>query len=124
MAEVADETPSARLRRAADRLDELDRAASQGPWKRYGMAGVASPDGDIVGEWKHHCGCGEEVSILSGGDAEDADLIVALRSIPIPLALWLRWASDHSASGNDIPVGRGVFLEPAIAMAGAVLDSM
>lgn len=92
------ESPDVLMRRTADRLDHLDRVASQSPWKRYGMTGVASPDGDIVGEWSHRCDCGESVSVLSGGGPDDANLIVALRPMVPLLVATLRDAADDVAA--------------------------
>jgi len=76
--------------RAADRLEKLDQAASESPWRRYGMTGVTSPDGDVIGEWRSRCdGCGEESTVIAA-HTDDADLIVALRSLAPEVVSLLR----------------------------------
>lgn len=70
-----------------DALRALEAAATPGPWKRYGMAGVAGPDWEIVDERRVECDCGEPVALTGCVTNADAAFIAAARNaVPALLA--------------------------------------
>lgn len=110
------ESTCALLNRAADHLDALDNAATPTPWRAIVDEQIASVDAlDGPTFLCPDCGVG------GMADHRDAALIVALRRTAAPLAAWLRSTASRTASGNSIPGGRGIWLEPALAVARAVL---
>jgi hypothetical protein len=79
------ESPADVLRRAADRLDELDKAAAPGPWWI---------DRPLFSDFCLHTSPSSH-EIGSTGGLEDAALIVAMRSVAAPLAAHLRATADR-----------------------------
>jgi hypothetical protein len=51
----------------------------------------------------------------------DMDLVCTMRDTALPLTLMLGSAAEWAASGNEIPVGRGLWLESVVSLARAVL---
>lgn len=119
--------PGDRLRAAADRLEELDKAASGSPWKVIESHGrdysgegysfvtlVMRETDDDVARWY-----GE-----TDRETSDARLIAALRPLALPIAAWLlteadRWERETSRPGGVLihflensPVGCGAPVEP------------
>lgn len=85
------------LRRAADRLDALDRAALHGPWEAFGTRVAVPADGCTCGSpadasvnYAHEQGCGMEPAFEA--PADDVALIAALRGTAAPLGDILRRA--------------------------------
>ncbi len=130
--EVVSSAPAARLRLAADLLEQRAAAATPGPW-RYAnpdeiddlCAGPARMDQPgafgLNGEWVAEC----------GPDADDDALWIAMLGpqVAAPLAAWLRaeavvgdtWESDASGeSGNPLPTGPLAVAE-ALALVDAIL---
>ena len=79
------------LREAAQLMRERAEGATAGPWKRFGMAGVAAPDWEIVDERRIECDdCGEPVALLGCVTNGDAEHIAALDpTVALAVADWL-----------------------------------
>lgn len=59
-------------------LRRLSDAAAGGPWRHYGMAGVASEEYDIVSEIRVSCeGCGDSVALTGCLSSDEAAFIAA-----------------------------------------------
>jgi uncharacterized protein (DUF433 family) len=56
-------------------------AATEGPWRRYGLSGITSKHYDIANEYRYHCDeCGAEASVLPFNRPDDADFCTAART--------------------------------------------
>ena len=89
------------LRRAADRLDELDNAATDGPWTAREPIGATDPyDVPIYGAGGYLCASPDD-GVRGGHSNADADLIVALRAVVSPLSRWLRHQAEYAYTGGD-----------------------
>lgn len=82
-------------------LESLAHKATRGPWRRYGLAGVASAQYDVIQEARLDCvSCCEPVSLLGAASHADAAYIAAANPQRI-LALideverWRRAAERH-----------------------------
>lgn len=121
------------LRRAADRLDGLDKAATPEPWAAVGSYVAGWADGCTCGSPgfpdAHERGCGMEQ--IAEASTEDASLIAVLRPVAAPLATLLRRTvqlAEVYASGL-VPEAQPAFLEewlsihhaPAVQIARSVL---
>lgn len=106
------------LREAAAKMRALAEAASAGPWKRFGMAGVAGRDWEVVDERRIECdGCNEPVALLGCATNDDAAYIAAM-SPPVALAVadWLdetalrwEWVEERELA---LTVARAYLHEP------------
>ena len=78
------------LRRAAALMRERAEAASKGPWKRFGMAGVAGSEWEVVDERRVECDCGEPVALLGCATNADAEHIASWHpAVALAVADWL-----------------------------------
>lgn len=104
-----------RLRAAATRLREVAEAATPGPWERFGMAGVAAPDWEIVDERRVECECGEPVALTGCATNADATYIATMAPpVALAMAMWL----DETASRWDWVEERDLALATADAILG------
>lgn len=84
------------LRRAAGLMRERAEAASVGPWKRFGMAGVAGKEWEIVDERRVECECGEPVALLGCATNQDAEHIASWHpAVALAVADWLEVEADR-----------------------------
>lgn len=114
---------AALLRRAADRLDNLDHAATPHPWRAVAYefeAETASVD-TLAGPVFL---CPDD-GIRCVADRKDADLIVALRPVAVPLAAWLRHQAEYAERLENAFDGKIGYIRGhgshAVAVARAVL---
>lgn len=107
------------LRRAAALMRERAEAASAGPWKRYGMAGVAGHDWEIVDERRVECECGEPVALTGCATNADALHIASWHpAVALAVADWLESVSSDTYLGSitrskALAVARAYLGEPS-----------
>jgi hypothetical protein len=81
---------SEELRQAAGLMRERAEAASAGPWERFGMAGVAGKEWEIVDERRVECECGEPVALLGCATNQNAEHIASWHpAVALAVANWL-----------------------------------
>ena len=68
------------MSRSLEEILEYCERATEGPWRRYGLAGVTSAEYDIAMEFRHICECGEEETFLPLLSGEVAEFIARSRS--------------------------------------------
>ena len=112
------------LRKAAALMRERAEAASDGPWKRFGMAGVAGKDWEVVDERRVECECGEPVALLGCATNDDAEHIASWHpAVALAVADWLDAEADVDEVAREMG-GRGHTEESqCVAVARAYLGS-
>jgi hypothetical protein len=76
-------------------MRERAEVSSNGPWKRYGMAGVAGADWEIVEERRVECECGEAVALTGCATNADALHIASWHpAVALAVADWLDVAAE------------------------------
>ena len=103
------------LREASALMRTRAEGASAGPWKRFGMAGVAGADWEIVDERRVECdGCNEPVALLGCATNADALHIASWHpAVALAVADWL----DACALVTEIAPDRHKGLALAVARA-------
>ena len=100
-------------------MRERAEDATPGPWKRYGMAGVAAPDWEIVDERRVECdGCNEPVALTGCATNDDAEHVASWHPA---VALEVAGFLDFAAAYADQPEPQSPTVQFACAIARAYL---
>ena len=121
MTAPTDESPAATLRRAADLVERLEKAASPTDWCGYSDCPTDQPRGEIFcgprDEWGYRtgsvCSWSEDDENGKVMSQTDVDLVSVLREAAAPLVAWLRSAAEAAPEIGDDP--------RALAVARAIL---